>query len=314
MKIDIIIPTYNRLQYLKEAIDSVLTQTYQDWLMYVVDDGSTDNNATEKYVKGLKDPRVKYLRKPNGGPSSARNFGFKKSNSPLVAFLDSDDIWRKHKLERQVALIQKDPGVGLVYGLTETIEPSGRRAENRWTKTGHIFNDLIDGPRIPGSASMILLRREVLNEVGVFREDSSVGEDWELWLRISDRYKFDCVKEVLATIRILGTGSQADHQKMARGLEHILSIMLGEFKLSAWQRSRLRGAVYRETALHYLNAEQHQIARQNFFLALKFAPQSLFVANHRVWFLYLRILLGNSWLRALRRRFSKKYRDREESR
>lgn len=201
--VDVIIPTYNGLPHLKEAVDSVLNQTYKNFCLYVIDDGSTDRGATEKYIKGLKDRRVKYYKKPNGGQATARNFGIARSSSPYLAFLDADDLWRKDKLEKQLAVFRKKPSVGLVYGLHKLIDADGNVfGDVTYQKRGHLFKYLLSANWISGSGSMVLIKREVFERVGVFREDFLIGEDWEMWLRIARDYEIDYVPEFLADLRV----------------------------------------------------------------------------------------------------------------
>src|ERR1700761_9344394 len=118
--IDVIVPTHNGLPYLKSAVQGVLDQTYQNFELYIVDDGSTDKTAA--YVHSLTDQRIHYIKKKNGGQATARNLGITKSSSPFLAFLDADDIWYPTKLEKQIALMQQAPDVGLVYGYQYTID------------------------------------------------------------------------------------------------------------------------------------------------------------------------------------------------
>jgi len=110
-KVSIIIPTYNQSQYLEEAMESVLNQTYQNIEIIIVDDGSTDN--TSEVVKSF-DNKIIYIPQKNKGASSARNAGIKKAQGQYVAFLDSDDMWIKNKLEKQIKFIQNNPEIGLL--------------------------------------------------------------------------------------------------------------------------------------------------------------------------------------------------------
>jgi glycosyltransferase involved in cell wall biosynthesis len=117
-KISVIIPTYNRADLVSRAIESVIDQTYQDWELLVVDDGSTDNTkeVVEKFVK--KDSRIKYFLQSNQGASSARNFGIKNSRGDFVAFLDSDDLYLPDNLEKKIAILSTHQEVVLVNGFS----------------------------------------------------------------------------------------------------------------------------------------------------------------------------------------------------
>jgi len=110
--ISIIIPTFNRADWIKAAIESVLKQTYQNFELLIIDDGSTDNT---KKIISFCDKKIKYYFQKNKGPSAARNFGIKEANGKYICFLDSDDQWAKTKLERQLNLIFADPNIKICY-------------------------------------------------------------------------------------------------------------------------------------------------------------------------------------------------------
>src|SRR4030042_587586 len=118
-KVSVIITTYNRVHFVCEAIDSVLNQTFKDFEIIVVDDGSTDNTkeALKRYSKNIF-----YIYQSNKGRSQARNTGLKVAKGDYIAFLDDDDIWVPHKLEKQVAFMDSNPNIGLVHTITEVID------------------------------------------------------------------------------------------------------------------------------------------------------------------------------------------------
>lgn len=203
MRISTIIPTYNNAWFLKEAIDSVLAQTHPAHEIIVVDDGSTDD--TGAVVQAY--PQVKYIKKENGGPNSARNVGLAQATGELVAFLDADDRWEPIKLARQVALFEQHPELGLVYGNYKIIDTDGADCPDIPTVPldkelkGMVFEKLLPGNLILGSASNVLIKKSVFDTVGVFDETLRVGEDWDMWLRIAEKYPIDYVDAILVAIR-----------------------------------------------------------------------------------------------------------------
>ncbi|MCW1908061.1 MAG: glycosyltransferase [Candidatus Saccharibacteria bacterium] len=250
LAVDIIIPTYNGLPWLEKTVRSVLDQTYKNFTLYIIDDGSTDKTAA--YVKALKDKRVRYLHKANGGQSTARNVGIKASTSPLLAFLDSDDIWYPTKLEKQVAIMEKKPKVGMVYGHYYLIDEADEIITylQIW-KRGRIFDDLLNGNIIAGSASMVLIRREVFDTLGLFKEDFLIGEDWEMWLRIANSYDIDFVPEIIAGLRHRHDGMQKNYKKMADGLVYAYGYIVHEFRMKGWRKRRFANAtLYTATELY----------------------------------------------------------------
>lgn len=189
--ISVVLPTYNRAHTLDRAVESVLSQSYRDFELIIVDDASTDD--TVERVGLLDDARVRLIRLGvNCGVSHARNVGIAESRAELIAFQDSDDLWEPEKLERQVALMrQAREDVGVVYcGLykqwgvfTEPIP-----LLNASGISGSILPYLLVSN--PVTTPSVLARRACLDEAGGFDESLATHEDWELWLRVARRWKF----------------------------------------------------------------------------------------------------------------------------
>ena len=292
-KIDVIIPTYNGLPFLKATIKSILDQTYSHFSLYVIDDGSTDDNATRKYVTSLKDARVKYVWKENGGQATARNLGIKISDSPYVTFCDSDDIWYPNKLEEQLALFKQHPRAGLVYGSQDYINENDEIIGGLDAQlSGSIFFDLLDGNKIAGSGSMVMIPRAVLDTVGLFHEDFLIGEDWELWLRIAKNYSVEFVPTRIAALRMLSNSMQTNHLKMARGLLYMLPIMTRELQLNRTERAELKASIFWQTSIFYFRSGQGWHARY-YLVKLLLAKPSTILNQGRVLH-YLHTLLGTT--------------------
>jgi glycosyltransferase involved in cell wall biosynthesis len=191
----VVIPTFNRAQKVVQAITSVLSQTFTDVEIIVVDDGSTDE--TKKAVKQFGD-FVTYVAHPsNLGVSAARNTGIKKSNGPLIAFLDSDDHWLPEKLAVQVCFFDEHPEA--VVCQTEEVWIRNGRRVNPMKKHLKPFGDIFE-PSLKlclVSPSAVMLKRCLLDKVGGFDEDLPVCEDYDLWLRISCRYPVHLIREPL---------------------------------------------------------------------------------------------------------------------
>ncbi len=196
--ISVIIPTYNRALFVKEAVDSVMGQTFKDWELVVVDDGSTD--GTEELLASYR-PRLRYIRSQHRGVSAARNLGVRATSGEWVAFLDSDDLWLPRKLERQVELIRGYPGAALCY-TDEIWIRNGRRVNpgKRHQKfSGWIFERCL--PLCIISPSSALIRRTVFTEVGGFDEGLPACEDYDLWLRITSKHPVIFLQERLIVKR-----------------------------------------------------------------------------------------------------------------
>jgi glycosyltransferase involved in cell wall biosynthesis len=192
-EISVIIPTYNRAAVICGAIDSVLAQTFRDFELLVVDDGSTD--ATGDILKRYRG-RVRYLHTENQGRSVARNLGIMLAEGRLCAFLDSDDLWFPEKLERQVGELRRRPGLGLLHGPVEVIDEDGhpmagvtrdfRAGLARQQAGGETYEELLLDHTMYTSTTMI--PRSVFDEVGLFDPELDPREDLDLYLRIALAY------------------------------------------------------------------------------------------------------------------------------
>jgi glycosyltransferase involved in cell wall biosynthesis len=203
--VSVIIPTYNRADYLKLALKSVLEQTYKNIEVIVVDDGSMDNTA--EVVADFNDPRIKYFYQKNTGlPAATRNRGLREASGEYIAFLDSDDLWLPEKLEIQVDYLRNQPDYHLAYSNAWIIDETGARKglimDLELFKEGKIFKDLVKYNFIPQLT--VLMKRKVFDEIKFFNEDPALRavEDYEYWLRVAlRRYKIGFVKEPLAIYR-----------------------------------------------------------------------------------------------------------------
>jgi glycosyltransferase involved in cell wall biosynthesis len=295
MKVDVVIPTYNGLPWLKETVESVLAQTHKDLTLYIIDDGSTDEGATERYAKSLQDPRVRYFKKPNGGQATARNFGIKKSTAPYIALLDSDDIWYPQKLEKQLKVLKANPKLGLVYGHHDFIDEKGNKTSKlELSNRGNIVNKLLEGNVIAGSGSMVLIPRSVFDKVGLFHEDFLIGEDWEMWLRIAMSYPVDLVPECIAGLRERTDGMQRDFSKMANGLLYMLPVMTKELSLSPTQKRHLKAGLLWRAAIFFFDDKNYGQARRCLLGVWWNWPAYLLRSAN--WPFYVRAFLGGKYL------------------
>ncbi len=196
--VSVIIPTYNRLEFLKEAIASVQRQTYAPLEIIVVDDGS--NDKTEEKIPYLF-PSITFLRQSHQGVSAARNKGIKQAKGSYIAFLDSDDLWLPRKLEEEMNILQANPSLSICY--TDEI----------WIRRGVRVNPMKKHQKHGGwiypyclplciiSPSSVILRREVFDRVGLFDESLPACEDYDLWLRVTARYPVHFIEKHLIVKR-----------------------------------------------------------------------------------------------------------------
>jgi glycosyltransferase involved in cell wall biosynthesis len=229
MLISVIIPCFNSEKYIRVCIESVLEQTYKNFEIVLVNDGSVDR--TEEIVKSYNDTRVKYHYKVNGGLSSARNYGIICSSGEYIAFLDSDDYWRNDKLDKQIRLMND---YDVCYSDFCLVDEFGRSINREITfepflEQSALKNELLVRNVILGSGSGVLLKRNVVEGIGFFRDELKIGEDWDYWARAAWRdYKFGFLNEELVIIRknsssIQNTSHSADWKS---SLDNILNSFL----------------------------------------------------------------------------------------
>jgi glycosyltransferase involved in cell wall biosynthesis len=217
--ISVVIPTFNRAHLLPRTIGSVLAQSHADLEVIVVDDAGTD--PTETVVAGLNDGRIRYIRHlENRGPAGARNTGIGAARHSFVAFLDSDDVWLPEKLAKQLDIFSHSPvHPGLVYtGFARTDSTEGAGSERY---RGNVHHRLLAGNFV-GTASTLLVKRECFDQVGLFDEQlPPCGEDWEMWIRIAERYAVDYVDENLVLYYLQPESISRNDRANAAGLRQV---------------------------------------------------------------------------------------------
>lgn len=214
--VSVIIPLYNSEKFIAETIESVSRQTFRNFEVLLVDDGSTDGSKeiVQRCISG--DSRFKYIYQSNKGVSAARNNGFNHSNGMFVAFLDSDDVWEPDNLELKLERFDDD-NIGLVHSDAVIINEHSARTEAVLSGCeGDILDALLSwqGTQISGPSS-ILVRRKVLEIVGLFDENLSTAADKDLFVRIAAQFKVARIKKITWRYRLHG----ANMHKNIRAME-----------------------------------------------------------------------------------------------
>jgi glycosyltransferase involved in cell wall biosynthesis len=242
--VSVIIPTYNRRDLVQKALQSVFAQTYRDFEIVVVDDGSTDD--TRAVVEGIA--LVRYLFQKNGGPASARNLGIRQAQGQLIAFLDSDDVWLPEFLSAQVDVLRRYPEVALVcarsiVGKKEAKDfPLGRELI-----VGDLYPKLYERSFVRTPATVV--RKSCLDAVGGFNESYRWSEDHDLWLRIARKYTIAYVNR-----RLVRIGRQSDNisRDGMRSLDAHLKVAIEVLERN-YDAARISEAVFRQrVAKRYL--------------------------------------------------------------
>jgi glycosyltransferase involved in cell wall biosynthesis len=239
--VSVIIAAYNYGRYLAGALDSVVQQTYRDWELIIVDDGSTDETAAV-VAPYLRDVRIRYQRTDHTGQSAAKNSGISLARGRLFAFLDADDLWMPTKLEKQVALFKANPTVGVVYARRLLMDELGRRLEFEQPGLfrGRVLEAMFRNNFICFSSAII--HRRVFRHVGLFDESLTLAVDYEFWLRAAAAYAFDYVDEPLVHYR---TGHANLSQRTEERLKLAFAVMQ-RFQHAPEARRFLTPAMVRE--------------------------------------------------------------------
>jgi glycosyltransferase involved in cell wall biosynthesis len=232
-RVSVVVPTYNRGWIVNEAIDSVLNQTFQQYELIVVDDGSTDDT---KAILGEYGNRIRVIHQANRGVSAARNRGIRAAKEPLIAFLDSDDVWLSDKLSVQVAFFDRHPDA-LVCQTEEIWIRNGVRVnpgKRHRKRSGKIFEASLALCLV--SPSAVMLRKDLFETIGLFDESLPACEDYDLWLRISVNHPIHLIDQPL----IVKRGGHEDQLSRSWGLDRYriesIAKLLERDVLSADQR------------------------------------------------------------------------------
>lgn len=256
--VSVIIPAYNQAHFIGRAIQSVLDQTYQDFEIIVVDDGSTDNTA--EVVHGFEDSRIRYLFQENQGLSAARNKGLRLAQGEFISFLDSDDEFLPHKLELLLEDLSNKPHVGMTSGQAVPIDENGNQI-------GNIFNRPIPNPvelllfGNPLHVGSVLLRRSWFDLVGEFDEKLASYEDWDLWLRLAQAgCNFSWVPQPVSLYRFHRAQMTRSGDQMTTATFAVLNKLFSNPHLEG-EWGKLRRLAYSRA---HLRAAAQDFANQNF--------------------------------------------------
>jgi glycosyltransferase involved in cell wall biosynthesis len=294
--ISVVIPTYNRVRYLKQALDSVLGQTFRDFDIIVVDDNSTD--GTKELVASYGGG-VRYILQENRERAAARNNGIRNSNSEYIAFLDSDDMWMPDHLEVCLKALRQDTEAGLSFSGSYMVDEEGKMISKLGLRpfNGYVSEYIVAEYSSGGcNASSCLIRKKIFDRAGYFIEDRALSgsEDWEMWARISFFAKFIWTGKYSAKIRFHTQKSSINADRMAKSMRMSLGLLYGNPDIRpkiVRLRDKAYSSLYVVTAINYYAAGDMKTARHYLKEAVKARPAALFTNRH-IAYTFLRSLLG----------------------
>jgi glycosyltransferase involved in cell wall biosynthesis len=202
--VSILMPAYNSGKTIAESIESVLEQTYQNWELIVINDGSSDN--TVDIIKTFKDDRVILIEQKQCGVCCARNNGLRHSNGDWIAFLDSDDLWVEKKLEVQLNYLEKND-YKFSYSKSYSFAEDSNNVKKAFSFVNLGFEDkeeILIYDFIP--TLTVMLHKSIINDVGIFDQELNSAEDWDLWIRVLQKYRVGFIDEYLTKYRVSNLG------------------------------------------------------------------------------------------------------------
>ena len=217
--VSVVIPTYNSADFVAQAVQSVLDQTYRHFEIIVVDDGSTDET---RLVLHQFDNRLKYLYQENRGPSAARNTGIKAAKGEYISFLDADDLWFPNKLQVQLEFMQQHKEIGLAFSDLDEFGHTENEGQRSLLSKFFFYADLLSQKSLDDAFKKLLIenfimtsttisRRKSFAKAGLFEETLKVVEDREMWLRIAANFQIACIPVIVGKKRVHSTNiSQND--------------------------------------------------------------------------------------------------------
>jgi glycosyltransferase involved in cell wall biosynthesis len=214
--ISVILPVYNGEKTLRETIQSVLNQTFTDFELIIINDGSQD--STLEIISSIHDSRIKVFSYPNSGVSASRNRGISHGMGEYITFIDADDLWTPDKLEKQLKVLQENPQAAVAYSWTQCIDELGQFSHrgSNISDSGDVYAKLLLVDFIE-SGSNPLIRKQALIEVSGFDESLTHSEDRDLWLRLAARYHFVAVPFPQVLYRVSAASASANVVKMEAG-------------------------------------------------------------------------------------------------
>lgn len=275
-KVSIILPAYNHAHFLPESIGSALGQTYPDFELILVDDGSTDQ--TRELVAGYLDPRIRYHYQDNRGLAAARNTGLRLARGEFIAFLDADDLFMPTKLEQQIRFFETHKAAGLSAGGWKYIDAAGEWIGEYWPwpdppdlTTGDWLGNCFVNP------VSVLVRREWIERVGGFDESLKQVEDWDLWLRLAYAgCRMAWVETFVCAYRFSANQMTRNAAEQKRAAVQMLDKFFAQNGLPERYRAirgQVYGRLYRVSAGRELAAGQVDEARGSLSLAAKHQPE-----------------------------------------
>jgi glycosyltransferase involved in cell wall biosynthesis len=278
-KVDIIIPAYNAARYLAAALASVEAQTFADWRIMLIDDGSTDNTAevAAPFMERLGQ-RFKYIKQENQGLPAARNAAIRNSSSEYMALLDSDDIWLPDRLAESLSYLESHPWVGISHSSVAFVDETGKILQTFDTPQKHgegMVAPYIYMRKLQLPCPTVTFRRSCIEKVGLFDETMRATEDRDLWFRIALHFEVGFIPKVLAHYRVSAASMSSDPNRMLQAQLRFIEKHYGAPGCGALTRQIALSHCYRQYAEALKLRGEHWNALKSASRSLAFYPLDL---------------------------------------
>lgn len=275
-KVDVIIPAYNAATFLPATLQSVESQTFEDWRILLVNDGSTDNTTQviAPYQERMRHKLI-HIQQANAGLPAARNKAIRHSSAEFLAILDADDIWLPWRLEESLKSFENRPQIGLSYGMIRYIDANGnmtawqdRRQKNAEGNIAtHIYTRKVNLP-----CPTITFRRNCVEDVGLFDETMRATEDRDMWLRIAVKYEIAFIERVIAHYRLSPNSMSSDLNRMITAQLNFVEKHRNMPGCGLRRRREALSLIYKQHADALSARHQWRPALQSSLRALAFNP------------------------------------------
>lgn len=278
-KVDVIIPAYNAAKYLAAALASVEAQTFEDWRIVLIDDGSTDNTAevAAPFMERLEQ-RFTYIRQENQGLPAARNTAIRNSSSEYMALLDSDDIWLPNRLAESLRYLESHPRVGVSHSSVAFVDETGEILKTFDTPQKHgegMVAPYIYMRKLQLPCPTVTFRRSCIEKVGLFDETMRATEDRDLWFRIALHFEVGFIPKVLAHYRVSAASMSSDPNRMLQAQLRFIEKHYGAPGCGALTRRIALSHCYRQYAEALEFRGKHWNALKSASRSLGFYPLDL---------------------------------------
>ncbi len=298
-EVSVVIPTWNSAKFIGEALQSVFNQTFKDYEVIVVDDGSTD--STKQVIDGYES-EIKYIFQKQGGPASARNRGIRESLGQYVAFLDADDVWLPSKLESQVRMFRQCPKMAMVFTENFVFNASGLCQNSLGKRRKLMKGDVAKNIFLYSGVvtSTVMVRSEVFNEVGLFEEELQLAEDDNMWIRIAANFEVGLIDEPLIRYRVHPQKISSDKIRLMESVKTSIRLLTKKDKIV---RERIERAIPLRLSFVEFDLGYEHFANQKSGEARKAFARGIhcYVWNWRNYAYFLLSLLPDKVIQGIRR-------------